>query len=273
MNAKARIILIIFLLASLLLSGCKKQSQSTEEGNDVNNYHQITQEEALIMMGRDDGHVIVDVRRQDEYEAGHIPGAVLIPNESIGTEPPEKLPDKEQIILIYCRSGRRSKEAAEKLAKMGYTNVYEFGGIITWTGETVTGEEPYLSVPEAEYLAYLREKFPEYFDLGTFKGLEVYAWQMARDSYSFGIMTGTNRNKSLEEMIHLKGATASEMKAILSTYDIPKENIIVIPWQNPISSYIGEYWIREKDEDPAVVEKRREEYIEKLREMLLGTDQ
>jgi len=100
-------------------------------------YKQISQEEAMKMMEADDGHIIVDVRRQDEYDAGHIPGAILIPNESIGTERPAELPDLDQVILIYCRSGRRSKEAAQKLFDMGYTNLYEFGGIITWTGETV----------------------------------------------------------------------------------------------------------------------------------------
>ena len=98
-------------------------------------YTQIDQETAREMMLRDDGHVIVDVRRQDEYDAGHIPGAILIPNESIGTEQPEQLPDLNQIILIYCRSGNRSKQAAQKLFDMGYTNVYEFGGINTWKGE------------------------------------------------------------------------------------------------------------------------------------------
>ena len=98
-------------------------------------YRRISREEAKQMMSLDDGHIIVDVRRQDEYDSGHIPGAILIPNESIGTEQPEQLPDKDRIILVYCRSGRRSKEAAQKLANMGYTNVYEFGGIIDWTGE------------------------------------------------------------------------------------------------------------------------------------------
>ena len=86
----------------------------------------------------DDGHIIVDVRRQDEYDSGHIPGAILIPNESISTEQPAELPDLDQTILIYCRSGRRSKEAAQKLFDMGYTHIYEFGGIIDWTGEIVT---------------------------------------------------------------------------------------------------------------------------------------
>ena len=100
-------------------------------------YTQITQEEAKEMMKKDDGHIIVDVRREDEYAEGHIPGAILIPNESIGTTPPEQLPEYDQIILIYCRSGRRSKEAAQKLADMGYENVYEFGGIIDWDGDVV----------------------------------------------------------------------------------------------------------------------------------------
>ena len=114
-------------------------------------YQRITQEEAMERMALDDNHVIVDVRRQDEYDAGHIPGAVLIPNEEIGTEPPARLPDKSQVILVYCRSGRRSKEAAQKLADMGYENVYEFGGIIDWTGEITTGKPaPILITGETE---------------------------------------------------------------------------------------------------------------------------
>lgn len=103
-------------------------------------YTQINQDTAMEMMLRDDGHVIVDVRRQDEYYAGHIRDAILIPNESIGTEQPKQLPNRNQIILVYCRSGNRSKQAAQKLFNMGYTNVYEFGGINTWTGEIVSGE-------------------------------------------------------------------------------------------------------------------------------------
>ena len=103
-------------------------------------YAQISQDEAKLMMKDDDGHVIVDVRRADEYAKGHIPGAILIPNEEIGTEPPEELPDKNQIILVYCRTGRRSKEASQKLAEMGYVNVYEFGGIEDWTGDIVTDD-------------------------------------------------------------------------------------------------------------------------------------
>ena len=93
------------------------------------------------MMDIEDGHVVVDVRRQDEFDEGHISGAICIPNESIIDTQPKKLPDLDQIILVYCRSGRRSKEASQKLFDMGYTNVFEFGGIIDWTGEVVTGED------------------------------------------------------------------------------------------------------------------------------------
>ena len=114
-------------------------------------YHRISQEEAKQMMARDDGHIIVDVRRRDEYDAGHIPGAVLIPNESIGKEMPAQLPDRNQVILVYCRSGSRSKEASQKLADMGYTNIYEFGGIIDWTGEVTTARpEMILQIGETE---------------------------------------------------------------------------------------------------------------------------
>ena len=109
----------------------------------ASSYTQITQETAGEMMLRDDGHIVLDVRRPDEYVSGHIPGAVCLPNENIGTEMPAELPDPDQVILVYCRTGRRSKEASQKLADIGYSNVYEFGGIQDWTGETVTGEEPY----------------------------------------------------------------------------------------------------------------------------------
>ena len=118
----------------------------------------------------------------------------------------------------------------------------------------------------------LRAKYPEYFDLSTFKGLELYVWQMGPNSYSCGLMLGTNRNKTLEELINLQGVTIAEMRAILSTYDIDEKDIIIIPWQNPVSSYIAEYWISQKDEDPAVVEKRKQEYIDGIRQMLFGTE-
>jgi rhodanese-related sulfurtransferase len=89
-------------------------------------------------MAEKSGYQIIDVRREDEFSQGHIPGAICIPNESINYDMPEELPDPDQMLLVYCRSGRRSKEAAQKLADMGYTNVLEFGGIITWTGSVTT---------------------------------------------------------------------------------------------------------------------------------------
>ncbi len=112
--------------------------QTSISQTSTGSYKHITQEKAKEMMKADDGHVIVDVRRQDEYDSGHIPDAILIPNESIDTEQPKELPELDQVILVYCRSGRRSKEAAQKLADMGYTHIYEFGGIIDWNGEVVT---------------------------------------------------------------------------------------------------------------------------------------
>lgn len=128
--------LALALVLVLCLTGCNAGISKESATTVMTGYKQISQDEAKAMMVRDDGHIIVDVRRQDEYDAGHIPGAILIPNESIDKERPKELPDLDQIILVYCRSGRRSKEASEKLAKMGYTNIYEFGGIITWPGET-----------------------------------------------------------------------------------------------------------------------------------------
>ena len=130
-------LLLLFIICLTGCSGNALPQTSASEASLGLKYKQISQKEALEMMAKDDGHIIVDVRRQDEYDAGHIPGAILIPNESIEKDRPKKLPDLDQIILIYCRSGRRSKEASEKLANMGYTNIYEFGGIITWPGETV----------------------------------------------------------------------------------------------------------------------------------------
>ena len=131
---------ILLAACLLLLGGCGVAGRIMDGDGMVRSYKQIGQDEAAEMMLRDDGHVVVDVRRRDEYDAGHIPGAILIPNESIDTTPPKELPDFNQIILIYCRSGNRSKQAAQKLFDMGYTNLYEFGGINTWTGEIVTGE-------------------------------------------------------------------------------------------------------------------------------------
>ena len=125
--------LIPILLSALMFTGCVGTSN-----NQTNTYRQITVDEAVTMMTQETGYIILDVRRPDEFAAGHIPNAINVPNETIGTAEIPELPNKDQLIMVYCRSGRRSKEAAEKLVKLGYTNVVEFGGILDWKGEIVT---------------------------------------------------------------------------------------------------------------------------------------
>ena len=100
-------------------------------------YEQISRAEAKALMDSESGYIIIDARTQEEYDQGHIPGAILIPEYEIADRAEKELPDKNQLILVYCRSGRRSKIAAEELVKLGYTNVKEFGGIIDWEYETV----------------------------------------------------------------------------------------------------------------------------------------
>ena len=150
---RKEIVIVAMLMFALVLAGCEAKNESDvtiiggadgptsvflASKNDKNSYTQIDQETAKLMMELDDDHVVVDVRRQDEFDEGHIPGAICIPNESIIDTQPEELPDLDQIILVYCRSGRRSKESAQKLFDIGYINVYEFGGIIDWTGKITT---------------------------------------------------------------------------------------------------------------------------------------
>ena len=100
-------------------------------------YDQISGAEAKALMDSESGYIIIDARTQSEYDEGHIPRAILIPEYEIADRAEKELPDKNQLILVYCRSGRRSKIAAEELVKLGYTNVKEFGGIIDWKYETV----------------------------------------------------------------------------------------------------------------------------------------
>ena len=125
--------LIPILLSALMFTGCARTSN-----NQTNTYRQITMDEAVTMMAQETGYIILDARRPDEFAAGHIPNAINVPNETIGTAEIPELPDKNQLIMVYCRSGRRSKEASEKLVKLGYTNIVEFGGILDWKGEIVT---------------------------------------------------------------------------------------------------------------------------------------
>ena len=121
--------LLPFVLSLMLLSSCGAPGSSSL------GYRQISMDEAVKMMKDEKNYIILDARRPDEYSEGHIPGAINVPNEEIGTAEIAALPDKSQLILVYCRSGRRSKEASEKLVKLGYTNIVEFGGILDWKGE------------------------------------------------------------------------------------------------------------------------------------------
>lgn len=120
---------ILLLLALLLLTGCAQEVEKEV------NYENITAQEAKELMDREEGYVILDVRTEEEYTQGHIPGAILIPDYEIETKAEVILTDKDQMILVYCRSGRRSKNAAQALLELGYTDIREFGGIIDWPYE------------------------------------------------------------------------------------------------------------------------------------------
>ena len=121
--------LLPFVLSLMLLSSCGNA------GSSSSGYRQISMNEAVKMMKDEKNYIILDVRRPDEFAEGHIPGAINIPNEEIGATDIAELPNKSQLILVYCRSGRRSKEASEKLVKLGYTSIVEFGGILDYKGE------------------------------------------------------------------------------------------------------------------------------------------
>ena len=124
--------LVFLLLAVLLLTACGQDKENDQGAVYVN----ITAEEAKQIMDSEEGYIILDVQTQEEYDQGHIPGATQISHEEIAEKAEEVLTDKDQLILVYCRSGRRSKIAAEALVELGYTNIKEFGGIIDWPYET-----------------------------------------------------------------------------------------------------------------------------------------
>ncbi len=121
---------LVILSAALMLSGCAQENASTQAG-----YECITAQEARELMDTKENYVILDVRTREEYETGHVPGAIQISHEEIREKAEGALPNKAQLILVYCRSGRRSKLAAQDLVDLGYTNVKEFGGIIDWPYE------------------------------------------------------------------------------------------------------------------------------------------
>ena len=123
--------LILCLLAVMVLTACGQTKENDQEAVYVN----ITAEEAKQIMDSEEGYIILDVRTQEEYDEGHIPGATQISLEEIAEKAEVVLTDKDQLILVYCRSGRRSKIAAEALVELGYTNIKEFGGISDWPYE------------------------------------------------------------------------------------------------------------------------------------------
>ena len=124
--------LVFLLLAVMLLTACGQDKENDKGAVYVN----ITAEEAKEIIDSEEGYIILDVRTQEEYDQGHIPGAIVNSHEEITEKAEDVLTDKEQLILVYCRSGRRSKIAAEALVELGYTNIKEFGGIIDWPYET-----------------------------------------------------------------------------------------------------------------------------------------
>ena len=123
--------LVFLFLAVMMLTACGQDKENDREAAYMN----ITAEEAKQIMDTEKGYIILDVRTLEEYDEGHIPGAMVIPHEEIAERAEDVLTDKDQLILVYCRSGRRSKIAAEALAELGYTNIKEFGGIIDWPYE------------------------------------------------------------------------------------------------------------------------------------------
>ena len=133
-------LLILCMTFICILSGCGN-ADSVQNTEQKSGYKQVSMEEGLELMEADSDYILLDVRRYDEFEEGHIPGAINIPNESIGTEEIAELPDKNQTIYVYCRSGNRSKQASQKLVDLGYTDVIEFGGIIDYSEEIEKGRQ------------------------------------------------------------------------------------------------------------------------------------
>lgn len=150
-------LILMILIFSILFIACESKDKSSgaqkeahpeeeptsaasaaEEESKKISYEQITQEKAKELMDTQSDYIILDVREQEEYDEAHIKGAILIPDYEITQKAESVLTDKEQLILVYCRSGRRSKLAASDLAELGYVNVKEFGGIIDWQYGTVT---------------------------------------------------------------------------------------------------------------------------------------
>ena len=138
MSKKIILLALAIITVATVFAGCTQKTNTEQtEATQVNigTYYQISQDEAKRIMDEESDYIIVDAREQSEYDEGHIKGAIVIPYTEIEQKAEELLPNKTQLILVYCRSGRRSKIAAQSLANMGYKNVKEFGGIIDWQYE------------------------------------------------------------------------------------------------------------------------------------------
>ena len=128
---------VLLAAAAVTAFGCGQSSAATGSDGGQTAFRRVTGDEAQKMMESETGYLIVDVRTPQEYAEGHIPHAINVPLDTSGTNPPAELPDKAQMIFVYCRSGARSMTASNKLAQMGYTNIVEMGGIKDWHGEVV----------------------------------------------------------------------------------------------------------------------------------------
>lgn len=125
-------IIIVIVVGVIIVLDIKNNGEGKESKVKL-----VSMDEAFKIMNEESNYIILDVRTIDEYNEGHIPNAICVPNETIGNDIVNKLPNKEQLILIYCRSGNRSSQAASKLAKLGYTNLIDIGGIIDWKGNII----------------------------------------------------------------------------------------------------------------------------------------
>lgn len=149
--------------------------------------------------------------------------------------------------------------------------VLAFGCVISavffLSNHRIKGEQEELSQENAQQLAYLQRQYPQYFDLDASKGLDVYVWQMAKDSYSFGLLPHAEPQREwiASELLGLKGIKADKMRLILSTYNVDEQEIHIIPWSNPASSYIGVYWIVSEENS---IEEQQKEYVEMVKGML-----
>lgn len=139
---KRRMIMIgmaLTFVLCLVIIGCGRKSEADnnviDNKDEGNSYKSISMSEAEEMMKNEKDYIILDVRTAEEYKEGHIPNAINVADETIGEDEISELPNKDQLIMVYCRSGRRSKQAASKLVKLGYTNIVEIGGIIDWKGD------------------------------------------------------------------------------------------------------------------------------------------